>query len=536
MATNIWARELLPARAKLTGPLIAVYRDSKRSETQRRLATSILRIYAADNPELLADLLMDGDGQQFISLFAQLNNDDDAPRAVPVLIGEIEKSAPSNAGDDAKEKLAKRQANAAVALLRMKQEAKVWPLLRRDSEPDDPRLRSYVIHRFAPLRADAAAITKRLEEEPDISVRRALILSLGEYGEQELSPETRQQLVSRLQKMYVERDPGVRAASEWLLRTWSQGAWLKQTDDELVRDKAARETRLEAIQQLVARDGEKAPPQWYVNGQGQTMVVIPGPVEFQMGSPPKEEGRYKNNETLHKKRIARTFALATKSVTIEQYQHFDERYRLDNPAFERRRDLPAGCIDWYRAAQYCNWLSEKEEIPKDQWCYEIKGDKEKPEVKLKANYLRLRGYRLPTEAEMEYAIRARAVTARYYGETEELLPKYAWYVKNSQEITWPVGTLKPNDLGFFDMQGNVFTWCQERYKPYPPAGGTSDDVEDDLEVDRTLYRVMRGGSFASRSTLARSADRNYEYPTYARSQAIGFRVARTLLIIGAHGD
>ncbi len=122
---------------------------------------------------------------------------------------------------------------------------------------------------------------------------------------------------------------------------------------------------------------------------------------------------------------------------------------------------------WYQAAAYCNWLSKEEGIAEDQWCYEIKGQV----TKLKENYLSLTGYRLPTEAEMEYATRAGALTSRYYGETEELLPKYAWYQKNSQERTWPVGSLKPNDLGLFDVQGNVFTWCQESYKAYPAGEG-----------------------------------------------------------------
>ena len=75
--------------------------------------------------------------------------------------------------DDSREKLAKRQANAAVALLRLKQEERVWPLLARSQEPDDPRVRSYLIHRFGPLGAEAAAIIKRLEEEKDITIRRA---------------------------------------------------------------------------------------------------------------------------------------------------------------------------------------------------------------------------------------------------------------------------------------------------------------------------------------------------------------------------
>jgi formylglycine-generating enzyme required for sulfatase activity len=148
-------------------------------------------------------------------------------------------------------------------------------------------------------------------------------------------------------------------------------------------------------------------------------------------------------------------------------------------------------------------------------------------MKLARNYLRRSGYRLPAEAEMEYAIRAGAVTARYYGETEELLPKYAWYIENSQERTWPVGSLKPNDLGFFDVQGNVFTWCQESYNPYPQSKKPSKDAEDDLVIVSTQDRVLRGGSFFNVATRVRSACRSYNVPTL-RQVYIGFRPARTL--------
>ena len=106
---------------------------------------------------------------------------------------------------------------------------------------------------------------------------------------------------------------------------------------------------------------------------------------------------------------------------------------------------------WFKAVEYCNWLSKEEAIPQDRWCYEIENEKV---TKLKESYLSLTGYRLPTEAEMEYATRAGEITTRYYGETEVLLSKYAWYSRNAQEKNWPVGSKKPNDLGFYaDMHG-----------------------------------------------------------------------------------
>ena len=118
-------------------------------------------------------------------------------------------------------------------------------------------------------------------------------------------------------------DPGLHAACEWLLRTWKQEAWLKQVNEEWAKDQEQREKRLDGIKQTLAKDKEKTPPQWYVNGQGQTMVVIPGPVEFVMGSPPTEAGRH-DDEIQHKTRIGRTFAVAAKPVTVEQFRQFAE--------------------------------------------------------------------------------------------------------------------------------------------------------------------------------------------------------------------
>jgi formylglycine-generating enzyme required for sulfatase activity len=187
---------------------------------------------------------------------------------------------------------------------------------------------------------------------------------------------------------------------------------------------------------------------------------------------------------------------------------------------------PIILVDWPKAAAYCNWLSKQEGIPEDQWCYQT--DPRGQVTALKAKYLSLQGYRLPTEAEWEYACRAGAGTSRYYGETEELLPRYGWYDKNSGGRSWPAGRKKPNDLGLFDMHGNVYTWCQESYKSYPaPKGGeATDDKEDDLNIVLTTGRVLRGGSFTNHAVLVRSANRNGYVPT-DRYGYVGLRPART---------
>jgi formylglycine-generating enzyme required for sulfatase activity len=186
-------------------------------------------------------------------------------------------------------------------------------------------------------------------------------------------------------------------------------------------------------------------------------------------------------------------------------------------------------INWYMAARYCNLLSKEEGVPEEEWCYEIRGPQD---MKLKENYLSLSGYRLPTEAEMEYATRAGATTSRYYGESEELLGNYAWYAKNSGDLLQPVGRKKPNDYGLFDAQGNCYTWCQEPYGAYPVAEdrGAVDDREvdkDKLSVVGNMSRVLRGGSFSYLAPNSRSA-RRVDYVPAFRYYHLGFRPARTL--------
>ncbi len=202
-----WLEALRPVREKLLSPLSAVFRDPRRSETERALATDILADYAADRPQTLAELLLDADEKQFIVVFPKLERAGDA--ATPLLLLELAKQLPADPAEADREKLGKRRTNAGVAMFKLGQPDKVWTMLQQNR---DPRVRSYLIDRFGPLGCDAGAIVKRLDDETDVIARRALLLSLGEFNEQQWPANKRETVLSKLQAIYrTADDPGLRS-------------------------------------------------------------------------------------------------------------------------------------------------------------------------------------------------------------------------------------------------------------------------------------------------------------------------------------
>ena len=376
-----------------------------------------------------------------------------------------------------------------------------------------------VIDRLALHNLDYSVILQQLKIEKEVSIRRALIQTLGNFDLGQISLEERISIIPDLEEIYLkEPDPGIHASAEWLLKTWNQQPFINKTNEAWQQDKELTLNRQKEIKNRLDKEKEKSLMQWYVNGQGQTMVVIPGPVEFLMGSPVSEVDR-RTDELQHKRKIDRSFEISNKAVTLTQYKQFDAKYTLDAKDV-RSGDLPVVVINYHMAAKYCNWLSEKEGIPEDQWCFEIN---KQGETIVKKDYLNLKGYRLPTEAEMEYATRAGSISARYFGDTSELLPKYAWLQKNSNGQLWPVGSLKPNDFGLFDPLGNCYTWCMEEYGAYPV--GTAEDNLEGTKVS-TKSRVLRGGSFNFNGSYAHSSYRLNYSPT-TRVFVNGLRLART---------
>ncbi len=529
-----WLDALRPVRGRLTASLVEVTREKDRPESEQILAFNILADYVSDDPSLLAELLV-ADPHAYRAIFPVFQRQVD--KALPVLWAELDGKATITSNgpphdEQDKDRLAQRQARAAVALVRLGHADTVWPLLQHSA---DPRLRSFIVNWLKPLDVDTKVLTAEFDQwsprssakkldnflfDRETSIQRALILALGTYRSEDLPPSEREPLTAKLLELYRnDPDAGIHGAAELTLRQWKQQEKLKDIDTEL--------------RQIKDRDARR----WYVNGQGQTFAVIDGPVEFLMGSPQTDTERNVEREIPHKVAIPRRFAIATKEVTVEQFQRFlrsipNSRYELpsasDMSLNSPHSDGPWIAPSWYLSAHYCNWLSKQEGLTEDQWCYQSNKDGLYAEgMAISPDALERKGYRLPTEAEWEYACRAGTVTSRYHGDSVALLGRYAWSRVNSQEHAWPGGSLLPNDLGLFDMLGNVYEWCQDRGDA---IGSARTEIAIDASKKEIISdkrdRILRGGAFYVGTNEARSADREVDSPSQVNF-LYGFRLART---------
>jgi serine/threonine protein kinase/formylglycine-generating enzyme required for sulfatase activity len=516
--TEKWAYSLVSVRIATQRTLHRILTDRTSPEAERLAAATLLPIIEdAAVTQGKLDRLLNADGKVYQMLLDYFMTAQQAPVLVQE---ELVKALPPNVSEID----IKRHAHAAVLMLQLDQRDEyitpplpradrfLWPWL---GQSPDPRLRSYLVHRLSSVNLIPETLILQYQHEEHVWTKRALLLGLGEFIELKRPGGRPRSLVDDLLRTYRDDpDRGLHAAVDWLLRhCWGLGAELERIDREL------------AGQPPGARE-------WYVTPQGQTLVTFRGGVDFLMGSPTAERAR-QTDEGLHPKRIERSFAVASKEVTVGQFRKFlkanaDIASRWGSSLDRFRPEEPIVGVTWFEAAQYCRWLSQEERIVDNQMCYpplpEIKEGMQMP-----ADYLSRTGYRLPTETEWEYVCRATAGTSRHYGVAEDLLGDYAWFVGDSGTHAWPVGSKKPNDFGFFDLYGNALEWCQDAHTPYPPNrdGRPIEDREDNRRISAAPYRVLRGGSFDSGAEDLRSAAR-FGFPPQLRLPFAGLRVARTL--------
>ena len=234
------------------------------------------------------------------------------------------------------------------------------------------------------------------------------------------------------------------------------------------------------------------PPEDFSNSIGMKLkLVLPG--EFMMGAPESDGNAIEDERPQHRVRITKPFFLSVTEVTQEQYRNVMQV----NPSFFRGDNLPVERVTWNDAAKFCKRLSAKED----------------------------RVYRLPTEAEWEYACRAGSSGRYCFGEQATHLGEFAWFSHNAGAITHSVGEKTANAWGFFDMYGNVMEWCGDWYESDYYLRSPTEDPRGPSDISD---RVCRGGAYAFAAAHCRSTSR-YRFASDFHTYSLGWLGFRVVL-------
>lgn len=278
----------------------------------------------------------------------------------------------------------------------------------------------------------------------------------------------------------------------------------------------------------------------------QPEMVLVKAGSFQMGD---ESGElWEGTRPVHQVILDYNFWIGKYEVTFAEYDIFCEATGKP-PANDQgwgRDDRPVVNITWRDAIAYCNWLSEKEGL---QRAYNEAGELLDFNGNVTTDITRVEGYRLPTETEWEYAAsgghEALPIPPRFLFSGSDDIDEVAWYFENSGDemiftgtpltvdysshgaakiqgkSTQPVGQKKPNELGIYDMSGNVWEWCHDWYEEY-----TTDEKVNPIGAEVGHLRVMRGGSWIFGANDCRVGNRLYR-PPHEKIFRLGFRLAKT---------
>jgi serine/threonine protein kinase/formylglycine-generating enzyme required for sulfatase activity len=494
-----WAAVFEPAKEQLLPLLLKWVADPRKPANERDFATLMALRYAKARPEVVFRLLVDADlkNARMVMDEVQSNKNVFLPHFKNIVRKDFQ-----DLPHGERLRLANEQGIAAACLIGLNQSDGLDVFFNRE----DPTARSAAQNLLPYLGVGAAPVINSMKNVKDPEILAGLIVSLGDFDTKVFDFNTKWK--DELLSMYAENpNSGVHGALDWLLR---KKLGLSQECD-----------RVEQALQGKPFAGRE----WHINTLGQTMVAIKGPVKYRKGSLLEEPNR-SASERFHDVIIPRSFAIGMKEVTSEQFLKLVPGHVIISEAC-RTPDSPANNVNWFAAAAYCNLLTEKE-FSKEDCCYLPNKDGQYgPGMKMAEGFLSKKGYRLPTDGEWEFACRAGTETTYHFGNDPAMIPRFGFCQTNSDNHLWPVGTLRPNNLGLFDMAGNAYEWIQDRHLLYPLITTHVDSEVDLGSVDRSQGHVLRNGCFYNPPGSLRSASRSGTSASDGGNSR-GLRLARTL--------
>lgn len=398
---------------------------------------------------------------------------------------------------------------------------------------DDPGRRTALIHEFPRWNAGTGPVLSLIrggaDTVEDEATRSGAITAVGLLRDGDLSAADRSEIVNLFSTLYRDSpERSTHSVATWALKRW--GAGLPEVTAGPVPDDSGRS--------------------WYVNREGMTMMAIPVDPQgstFFMGD---DDPDTLYDRTVRRVTLVRPFWIDRAEVTVAAFERFrgdrslsaDERPgpfldrppefgdRDYNPKVSPTDDCPINLVTWEEAVLFCNWLSRREGLNP---CYDRVGPRRMVdgyEFNMWDCDFDRDGYRLPTEAEWEYACRAGATTVYPFGDDPSLIPDYVNESFRGFKRARPAGSLLPNAWGLFDTVGNVWEWCWDVMSfpdatpvidpqgPPPPAG-----------LPESTLHVYKGGGVNNSDGGSRCSSRG-GVPINGGTNNLGFRVVRTIPI------
>ncbi len=472
-----WTLWLTPYQEHLTEKLTRIF-DAQGPQSDINKAAFILSIFLRDDPDTYSELLLRANDEQLSTLIDRII---DIPEGHLQALHQKRLQIENNPDSlDQKSKI-----NLLAAFVHLGETDFPFPYFHRQS---DPSLRSQFVHKLAGSRVNPGRLLTHLEKSDNPDLSAGLLQVLGSIEPHRFTTVQQNELKQVSTKLFIEDpDPEVHSSSQWVLKKFGETPSVPSTSE---------------------RDAEKISQGWYATESGFTMIV-----------PPPEYRTITLQDDSDQLSVNWTFGISSTEVTVKHFAEFEKDYKL-----RIRPNTPpesaAGYLEISDAMKYCNWLTKKSGMSDDDLCYEAV----KRQLHPKVDYLQRKGYRLPTEKEWELATRSGSRTYYHFGSTDDLVNDYAWHLENSNSQVHPVGLLKPNQLGLFDVCGNIGEWCHNH-----------DDVVRSFKVNRSVrYAVpFRGGTFQSHIASnvpigALKSDSRIVMGQGGIISYLGFRIARTL--------